>query len=41
MPTFVFIKEGNIVDRVVGAKKEELQMAVTKHSAPATVTATA
>jgi thioredoxin 1 len=41
MPTFVFIKEGNIVDRVVGAKKEELQVAVAKHSAPATVTATA
>nr|CAD1819848.1 unnamed protein product [Ananas comosus var. bracteatus] len=25
MPTFVFLKEGTIVDKVVGAKKEELQ----------------
>ncbi|GFY86202.1 thioredoxin H-type 1 [Actinidia rufa] len=31
MPTFVFIKEGKLVDRVVGAKKEELQMAIQKH----------
>lgn len=41
MPTFVFMKEGKIVDRVVGAKKDELQMAVAKHAAPAAVTATA
>ncbi|GFP95158.1 thioredoxin h-type [Phtheirospermum japonicum] len=31
MPTFVFIKEGNIVDKVVGARKEELQLKVTTH----------
>lgn len=41
MPTFVFMKEGKIVDRVVGAKKDELQMAVAKHAAPAAVTAAA
>ena len=31
MPTFVFIKEGNLVDRVVGAKKDELLKAIEKH----------
>ncbi|KAK8685808.1 hypothetical protein V6N13_124842 [Hibiscus sabdariffa] len=31
MPTFLFLKEGKAVDRVVGAKKEELQQTVTKH----------
>ncbi|CAL5349315.1 hypothetical protein CsSME_00036167 [Camellia sinensis var. sinensis] len=46
MPTFVFIKEGNIVDRVVGAKKDELQSTIAKHAAkhaaaPVAVTATA
>ncbi|KAJ3696109.1 hypothetical protein LUZ60_001486 [Juncus effusus] len=25
MPTFMFVKEGSIIDKVVGAKKEELQ----------------
>ncbi|KAM3341756.1 Thioredoxin H-type 1 [Capsicum chinense] len=40
MPTFVFLKDGKEVDRVVGAKKEELQAAILKHvGAPATVTA--
>ncbi|WJX09271.1 hypothetical protein P8452_05833 [Trifolium repens] len=38
MPTFLFLKEGKEVDKVVGAKKEELQTTVTKH---ATVVATA
>ena len=33
MPTFVFIKEGKLVDRVVGARKEELLKAVEKHGA--------
>ncbi|KAI9109625.1 hypothetical protein QN277_027716 [Acacia crassicarpa] len=33
MPTFVFLKEGKIVDRVVGAKKEELLQTITKHVA--------
>lgn len=31
MPTFMFLKEGTIVDKVVGAKKEELQQTVAKH----------
>ncbi|KAG8377850.1 hypothetical protein BUALT_Bualt08G0076400 [Buddleja alternifolia] len=36
MPTFVFLKEGKVVEKLVGAKKEELQALITKH---ATVTA--
>ncbi|KDP38568.1 hypothetical protein JCGZ_04493 [Jatropha curcas] len=32
MPTFMFLKEGKIVDKVVGAKKEELQMTIVKHA---------
>ncbi|TKY57670.1 Thioredoxin H-type [Spatholobus suberectus] len=31
MPTFLFFKEGKLVDKVVGAKREELQLTVTKH----------
>ncbi|PIA52830.1 hypothetical protein AQUCO_01000598v1 [Aquilegia coerulea] len=31
MPTFMFLKEGKIVDKVVGAKKEELQSTIAKH----------
>ncbi|KAK4745719.1 hypothetical protein SAY87_012031 [Trapa incisa] len=38
MPTFMFLKDGKIVDKVVGARKEELQMTIAKH---ATATATA
>nr|CAC42084.1 thioredoxin h [Pisum sativum] len=38
MPTFLLLKEGMEVDKVVGAKKEELQLAITKH---ATTVATA
>lgn len=38
MPTFVFLKEGKVVDTVVGAKKDELQLTIAKH---ATATATA
>ncbi|XP_058220749.1 thioredoxin H1-like isoform X2 [Rhododendron vialii] len=41
MPTFIFIKEGKLVDRVVGAQKEALQIAVAKHNTPVAVTATA
>ncbi|XP_024013722.1 thioredoxin H1 [Eutrema salsugineum] len=33
MPTFMFMKEGKIVDKVVGAKKDELQSTITKHLA--------
>ncbi|KAM0967735.1 hypothetical protein ACFX13_016490 [Malus domestica] len=39
MPTFLFLKEGKVVDKVVGAKKEELQLKVVKHAAPADVPA--
>ncbi|KAF5192801.1 Thioredoxin h1 [Thalictrum thalictroides] len=35
MPTFMFLKEGKIVDKVVGAKKEELLSTIAKHSATA------
>ncbi|KAK4383240.1 Thioredoxin H-type [Sesamum angolense] len=31
MPTFIFLKEGKILERVVGAKKEELQQTLAKH----------
>ncbi|KAK1363521.1 Thioredoxin domain-containing protein [Heracleum sosnowskyi] len=31
MPTFMFLKEGKIVDKVVGSRKEELQQTITKH----------
>ncbi|KAF7139932.1 hypothetical protein RHSIM_Rhsim06G0028000 [Rhododendron simsii] len=41
MPTFILIKEGKLVDRVVGAQKEALQIAVAKHDTPVAVTATA
>ncbi|KAL8098475.1 thioredoxin H-type 1-like [Apium graveolens] len=40
MPTFVYMKEGVIVDRVVGAKKDDLHNTIIKHAAlPATVSA--
>ncbi|XWS24425.1 hypothetical protein CRYUN_Cryun28dG0100800 [Craigia yunnanensis] len=32
MPTFVFLKEGTIVDKVVGARKDELQQKIAFHS---------
>jgi len=31
MPTFLFLKEGKLVDRIMGAKKEELQGTIDKH----------
>jgi len=31
MPTFLFLKEGKEVDKVVGARKEELENAIAKH----------
>ncbi|KAF5753012.1 hypothetical protein HS088_TW01G00930 [Tripterygium wilfordii] len=34
-PTFMFLKEGKIVDQVVGAKKEQLQATISKHLATA------
>lgn len=32
MPTFLFLKEGKEVDKLVGARKEDLQATVTKHA---------
>ncbi|XP_044492049.1 thioredoxin H7-like isoform X2 [Mangifera indica] len=31
LPTMVFVKKGKETDRVVGAKKEEVQMKIEKH----------
>lgn len=39
MPTFVFIKEGVIVDRVTGARKDELHKTIIKHAAASTASA--
>ncbi|CAI9116826.1 OLC1v1018090C1 [Oldenlandia corymbosa var. corymbosa] len=36
MPTFLFFKEGAVVDKFVGAKKDELTQTITKHAAAAT-----
>ncbi|XP_057766174.1 thioredoxin H1 [Salvia miltiorrhiza] len=36
MPTFIFLKEGKILDTIVGAKKEELQQTIAKHLNTAT-----
>ncbi|GAB2282787.1 hypothetical protein Dimus_017322 [Dionaea muscipula] len=33
MPTFVFLKEGKVLDKVIGAKKDELQTTIAKHMA--------
>ncbi|KAF2316229.1 hypothetical protein P3X46_026098 [Hevea brasiliensis] len=33
MPTFVLVKKGKEVDRIVGAKKEELEKKIQKHRA--------
>lgn len=35
MPTFVFLKEGEVVGTVVGARKEELQNTITQLAAAA------
>ncbi|KAK2374973.1 thioredoxin H2 [Trifolium repens] len=31
MPTFILMKKGKVVDKVVGAKKEELEKLIEKH----------
>ncbi|CAN8292365.1 unnamed protein product [Cochlearia groenlandica] len=36
MPTFVFIKDGNVVEKMVGAKKEDLHAIIAKHTGVAT-----
>ncbi|GJY13680.1 thioredoxin H-type [Tanacetum coccineum] len=36
MPTFLFLKNGEVVDKVVGAKKDDLHAVIVKHhEAPA------
>ncbi|KAJ9703600.1 hypothetical protein PVL29_005078 [Vitis rotundifolia] len=35
MPTFMFLKQGKIVDKVVGANKDSLQQTIAKHMATA------
>lgn len=37
MPTFLFLKEGELVDKIVGADKDKLTQTVEKHAAPVTV----
>ena len=32
MPTFIFLKEGKIVDKVMGAQKDQLQQTIAKHA---------
>ncbi|KDP32674.1 hypothetical protein JCGZ_13672 [Jatropha curcas] len=41
MPTFIFLKEGNILDKMLGANKDELQQKIAKHLATSTATASA
>ncbi|KAM0951748.1 putative monodehydroascorbate reductase (NADH) [Dioscorea sansibarensis] len=31
MPTFIFLKEGTIVDKIVGARKDDLPKVIQKH----------
>ncbi|CAA7399168.1 unnamed protein product [Spirodela intermedia] len=31
MPTFLFLREGQLVDKMIGAKKEELQQKISQH----------
>lgn len=31
MPAFIFIKKGKVADKMVGARKEELQKLIEKH----------
>ncbi|KAK1362343.1 Thioredoxin domain-containing protein [Heracleum sosnowskyi] len=32
MPTFIFLKEGKLVDKIVGAKKEDIHQTIIKHA---------
>ncbi|MFX6077497.1 thioredoxin family protein, partial [Acinetobacter baumannii] len=42
MPTFIFLKDGTVVDKVVGADKDSLLATIEKHAGqPSTVTASA
>ncbi|KAK1399278.1 Thioredoxin domain-containing protein [Heracleum sosnowskyi] len=33
MPTFIFLKDGHLVDKVVGARKEDLHQTILKYAA--------
>ncbi|CAH1426396.1 unnamed protein product [Lactuca virosa] len=35
MPTFMFLKDGKVVDRIVGASKDELPKKIETHRGPA------
>uniref|UniRef100_A0A7N0SVF4 Thioredoxin domain-containing protein n=1 Tax=Kalanchoe fedtschenkoi TaxID=63787 RepID=A0A7N0SVF4_KALFE len=37
MPTFIFLKEGKIIDKIVGAQKDALVATINKHAAAAGV----
>ncbi|XP_047981967.1 thioredoxin H-type 1-like [Salvia hispanica] len=39
MPSFLFFKEGKEIDRVVGARKEDLAAKIAQHGAPLTASA--
>ncbi|KAG4214320.1 Thioredoxin H-type [Gossypium arboreum] len=39
MPTFVFLKGGTIIDKLVGARKDELQQKIAFHSSTSVQTA--
>ncbi|CAA7041644.1 unnamed protein product [Microthlaspi erraticum] len=41
MPTFIFMKEGQVLDKVVGASKDEIHAKLVKHSVPAVPVASA
>lgn len=41
MPTLILLKEGKIVDKVVGAKKDELLLKITMHAGDAATTTAA
>ncbi|KAJ0440866.1 putative monodehydroascorbate reductase (NADH) [Helianthus annuus] len=41
MPTFLFFKNGEVVDKVVGARKDDLHACIVKHSGGAAATASA
>ncbi|KAK8642394.1 hypothetical protein V6N13_011738 [Hibiscus sabdariffa] len=33
MPTLIYLKEGQVIDKTVGAKKDEIEQKITLHSA--------
>lgn len=39
MPTFIFVKDGAEVDKIVGADKNALTTKVTQHASPASASA--